>query len=78
VIRIRLAALRASQKVVFFIANINREDLLFMKELLEAGKVTPLIDKQYELSELPKALRHLGEGHPHGKIVITVNHEANK
>ena len=72
IIRIRLAALRASQKVSFFIANVNREDLLFMNELLEAGKVTPFIDRQYALSELPQAMRHFAEGHPHGKIVIEV------
>lgn len=73
ILRIRLAALRASQKVIFFIANVNRKDLIFMNELFEAGKVTPLIDHQYTLSELPQAMRHFAEGHPHGKIVISVN-----
>jgi NADPH:quinone reductase-like Zn-dependent oxidoreductase len=72
IIRIRLAALRASQKIIFFIANINREDLMFMNEIMEAGKVIPLIDQQYPLSELPRAMRHFAEGHPHGKIVIQV------
>jgi NADPH:quinone reductase-like Zn-dependent oxidoreductase len=72
IIRIRLATLRASQKVSFFIANVNREDLLFMNELFDAGKVTPLIDIQYALSKLPQAMRHFAESHPHGKIVITV------
>jgi NADPH:quinone reductase-like Zn-dependent oxidoreductase len=43
-----------------------------MNELLEAGKVTPLIDRQYPLSELSQAMSHFAEGHPHGKIVITV------
>lgn len=72
ILKIRLAALRASQKVLFFIANVNREDLLFMNELFEAGKLTPLIDHQYTLGELPQAMRHFAEGHPHGKIVITM------
>ena len=72
IIRIRVAALRASQKVIFFIANLNREDLLFMNELLESGKVIPFIDQQYLLSELPAAMRHFAEGHPHGKIVISM------
>jgi NADPH:quinone reductase-like Zn-dependent oxidoreductase len=72
IIKIRLAALRASQKVTFFIANVNREDLLFMNELFEAGKLAPLIDRRYMLSELPQAMRHFAEGHPHGKIVITL------
>jgi len=78
IIRIRLAALRASQKVIFFVANVNREDLILMNELLEAGKVTPLIDRQYKLSELSQAMRHFAEGHPHGKIVITVEHSVDK
>ena len=73
ILKIRLAALRASQKVIFFIANVNRADLLFMNELMESGKVTPLIDRQYLLSELPAAMHHFAEGHPHGKIVITVS-----
>ena len=72
ILKIRLAALRASQKVIFFIANVNKEDLLFMNQLFEAGKLTPLIDCQYRLNELPQAMRHFAEGHPHGKIVITL------
>lgn len=52
----------------------NKKDLTFMKELLEAGKVVPVIDRHYPLSEVPEALRYLGEGHARGKIVITVEH----
>jgi NADPH:quinone reductase-like Zn-dependent oxidoreductase len=48
------------------------EGLAFMKELLEAGKVKPVIDKRYPLSEVPEALRYFGEGQARGKIVITV------
>jgi NADPH:quinone reductase-like Zn-dependent oxidoreductase len=69
---VRLASLRASQKVVFFVAKFNREDFVVLRELLEAGKVTPVIDRQHALSELPEALRYLGEGHARGKVVITV------
>jgi NADPH:quinone reductase-like Zn-dependent oxidoreductase len=43
-----------------------------MKELLEAGEVTPVIDRRYPLSEVPEALRYLEEGHTRGKIVITM------
>jgi NADPH:quinone reductase-like Zn-dependent oxidoreductase len=43
-----------------------------MKELLEAGKVTPVIDKTYPLSETPEAFRYLDTGHAWGKVVITV------
>ena len=50
----------------------NKMDLVFLKELLEAGKVTPVIDRRYSLSELPDALRYLGKGHARGKVVITM------
>src|SRR3989304_1180307 len=53
-------------------AKPNQEDLAFMKGLLEAGKVVPVIDRRYPLSEAAEALRYLGEGHARGKIVITV------
>ena len=55
-------------------AKPNQEDLAFMKGLLEAGKVVPVIDRRYPLSETAEALRYLGEGHARGKIVITVEH----
>jgi len=50
----------------------KKEDLVFIKELLEAGKVVPVIDRCYPLSEVAEALRYFEEGHPPGKIVITV------
>ncbi|MDH4136921.1 MAG: NAD(P)-dependent alcohol dehydrogenase, partial [Anaerolineae bacterium] len=50
----------------------SKTDLAFMKELLEARKVTPTIDRRYSLSELPDALRYLEKGHARGKVVITV------
>ena len=67
-----VSRLRRKQKLVSFIAKRNKEDLTLLKELMEAGKVTPVIDRQYTLSEVPAALRYLGEGHARGKIVITV------
>ena len=72
VVKVRLASLRASQKVIFFIAKLNKEDLVLLQELLEAGKITPVIDRRYELSELPEAMCYLGAGHAKGKVVITV------
>jgi NADPH:quinone reductase-like Zn-dependent oxidoreductase len=54
----------------------NQKDLAFMKGLLEAGKVVPVIDRHYPLSETAEALRYLGEGHARGKIVITVEHSS--
>jgi len=53
-------------------AKPNQKDLVYIKELLEAGKVVPVIDKRYPLSETAEALRYLGEGHARGKVVITV------
>ena len=53
-------------------AKIDQKDLLTLKELLEAGKIVPAIDKRYPLNEVPEALRYLGTGHARGKIVISV------
>jgi len=50
----------------------NKKDLVFMKELLEAGKVVPVIDRRYPLGETAEAIRYLEEGHARGKVVITV------
>jgi len=54
------------------VAKPNQKDLVFMKELLEAGKVVPVIDRRYPLGETAEALRYLEEGHAQGKVVITV------
>jgi NADPH:quinone reductase-like Zn-dependent oxidoreductase len=72
IVKLRLASVPSSQKAVFFIAKVNKADLLVLRELLEAGKVTPVIDRRYELSDSADAFRYLGEGHAQGKIVITV------
>lgn len=50
----------------------KKEDLVFLQELFEAGKVDPIIDRRYPLSELPEALRYLEEGRALGKVVITM------
>jgi len=68
----RLLSLIGSKKTHFFIANINQKDLAFLKDLLEAGKVVPVIDRRYPLSSAAEALRYLAEGHAQGKIVLTV------
>jgi NADPH:quinone reductase-like Zn-dependent oxidoreductase len=60
------------KRVVSFIANVNRADLIFMKELLEAGKVVPVIEKKYSLTETPQAIRYVEGGHTRGKVVISV------
>ena len=71
-VKVRLAAVRSSRKVVFFIAKFNKADMLVLRELLESGKVTSVIDRSYELTEIADALRYIGEGHAQGKIVVTV------
>jgi NADPH:quinone reductase-like Zn-dependent oxidoreductase len=60
------------QKLVPLMAKRNKDDLIVLKELIEAGKVTPVIDRSYPLSEVPEAIRYLEAGHARGKVVITV------
>jgi NADPH:quinone reductase-like Zn-dependent oxidoreductase len=60
------------QKLGTFVSTQNQEDLLVLKELIESGKVTPVIDRTYPLAEVPEAMRYLEEGHARGKVVITV------
>ncbi len=61
-----------SQRLVPFLAQQRREDLAVLRQLLEDGKVAPVIDKTYTLSEVPEAIRYLEQGHATGKVVITV------
>ena len=55
------------------LARPNQKDLVCMRELLEAGKVVPVIERRYPLSETASALRYVEEGHAKGKVVITVD-----
>ncbi len=61
-----------SQRMVPFLAQITKEDLNVLKELLEAEKVKPVIDRTYPLSQTAEAVRYLEAGHARGKVVITV------
>jgi NADPH:quinone reductase-like Zn-dependent oxidoreductase len=61
-----------NKKMGNLLAQPNKEHLAFMKELLEAGKVKPVIDRCYPLSEVAEAIRYLETGHAQGKVVITV------
>jgi NADPH:quinone reductase-like Zn-dependent oxidoreductase len=54
------------------IAKVNQKDLVYLGELLEAGKIVPVIDARYPLSEVPEAIRYVEEKHAQGKVVITV------
>jgi NADPH:quinone reductase-like Zn-dependent oxidoreductase len=71
-----LISMTGSKKVGSMLHKPNVKDLVHMKELIEAGKVVPVIDRRYPLSEVPEAFRHFIEGHPSGKVVITVEHNS--
>ncbi len=64
------------RKMGNYLVKPNQKDLLFMKELIESGKVTPVIDRTYPLTDVADAIRYLEEGHARGKVVITVEHSA--
>jgi len=59
-----------SQTFAPLLADLNKEDLAYLGELMQAGKVTPVIDRRYRLNEVPAALRYLEQGHARGKVVI--------
>jgi NADPH:quinone reductase-like Zn-dependent oxidoreductase len=67
-----LAGLWSSQKAGFFIAKLNKEDMQVLRGMLETGKLTPVIDRRYELSNVVEAFEYMGEGHCRSKIVVTV------
>ncbi len=69
-----LISMTGSKKMGALSSKPNQKDLAFLKELLEAGKVVPVIDRRYPLNEVPEALRYLEKGHARGKVVITVEH----
>src|SRR6266436_1448949 len=62
----------ASQKFIAYIAQFNQKDMSVLGDLMKSGKMTPVIDRTYKLSETPNALRYLEQGHARGKVVITV------
>ena len=70
--KVRLASVRASQKVRFFISKARTEDLVVLQGLLAAGTVTPVVERCYALGEAADAFRYLGEGHAQGKLVVTM------
>jgi NADPH:quinone reductase-like Zn-dependent oxidoreductase len=68
----RLYSPFVSQKLILLFAHLNPEDLDVLRDLMREGKITPVIDRQYTLSEVPEAIRYLEQGHARGKVVITV------
>ncbi len=69
-----LLSLIGGKKMCFVGAKVNKTDLILLKDLLEAGRVVPVVDRRYPFSALPDALRYLEEGHARGKVVIAVKH----
>jgi NADPH:quinone reductase-like Zn-dependent oxidoreductase len=62
-----------SQKFIAYIAQFNKKDMMVLADLMQSGKVTPVIDRTYKLNETADALRYLEQGHARGKVVITLN-----
>lgn len=65
-------SMAGNKKVGWYVTKPDKHDLSFLKELLEAGKIKPVIDKSYKLSEVPDAIRYVEEEHARGKVVVTV------
>src|SRR5438132_3255886 len=61
-----------SQRLATFIVSPNQENLVVLRELIETGKVTPVIDRTYPLTETRQAVDHVGTGHARGKVVVAV------
>src|SRR5438309_7360424 len=59
-----------SQKFISYIAQFNKKDMTILADLMQSGKVTPVIDRTYKLSDVPEALRYLEQGHARGNVVI--------
>ncbi len=61
-----------SQKFIAYIAEFNKKDMMFLADLMQSGKITPVIDRTYKLNETADALRYLEQGHARGKVVINL------
>jgi NADPH:quinone reductase-like Zn-dependent oxidoreductase len=66
-----------NKTLTFLYAKQNQQDLVTLKEMIEAGKIRSVIDRRYPLSEAAEALQYYGEGRSQGKVVITMEHNGN-
>ena len=62
-----------SQKMIFMLAQANKDDLDVLRDMMQTGKLTPVIDKRYPLSETAEAISYLEQGHARGKVIITLD-----
>ena len=69
--RMWLASRRGSRKAVFFVAKFNKPDMETLRELVESGRVRPVVERVYPFAEIGEALRSMGEGHGRAKLVVT-------
>jgi NADPH:quinone reductase-like Zn-dependent oxidoreductase len=76
IVKALVSAPFVSQSMRTWVADENKKDLVVLKELLESGKVTPVIDRSYGLSEAPQAIRYVEEGHTQGKVMISLSSPA--
>lgn len=72
VVKASLASRFGSQKFVMLLASMNKEDLTILRDLMQTGKVTPVIDRRYSLAQVPQAIEYLETGRARGKVVISV------
>jgi NADPH:quinone reductase-like Zn-dependent oxidoreductase len=72
ILGMQLGSRGSGRKVVFFIAKFTPEDLHVLKDLMEAGKLKPFVEKIYPMTQIGKAMRYLGTGHVQGKLVLTM------
>jgi NADPH:quinone reductase-like Zn-dependent oxidoreductase len=61
------------QQMGWMLADPNQKDMATLADLMQSGKVKPVIDRTYKLAELPEAIRYLEEGHARGKVIITMD-----
>jgi NADPH:quinone reductase-like Zn-dependent oxidoreductase len=71
-VKTMLVAQFASQKIVFMLADANKDDLDVLRELMQTGKLTPVIDRRYKLSATPEAIGYVEAGHARGKVLIAI------